>query len=162
MRPHFPTCRDLLSSRAGCSQIDLARGIDAVCRLRIIEFDGYRKIESVHQADVVVVAARCRACESKFGQTCITGPGMLALEKPPQSPVAQDPCPVMSNTHCRRPQNRPPTQGTGTEVLTVALGRSSNPPAEPLNTGTGVPAPATQTVSVQLFFRVNCRVCDTQ
>src|SRR5260370_22104782 len=60
---------DLLSGRAGCSQIDLACGIDTVRGLRVIEFDRYRKIERVHQADVVVIAARGRARESKFGQT---------------------------------------------------------------------------------------------
>src|SRR5258707_12662190 len=90
----------------------------------------------------------------------VPAPECWHWSSPPQSPVAQDPCPVLSKTHCRRPQKRPPTHGTGTEATTVALGSSSIPPADPLKTGTGFPAPATQTVSVQLFVIVNCRVCD--
>jgi hypothetical protein len=73
--------QDLLCGRARGTQIDLAGGVGAVRRLWVIEFDRQRKIEGVHQADVVVVAARGRARESKFGQACISRPGMLTLEQ---------------------------------------------------------------------------------
>jgi hypothetical protein len=65
---------------------------------------------------------------------------------------------VLSKVQFRRPQNLPATHGTGTVVVTVAPGGISRPPGEPLKTGVGLPAPATQTVSEQLFLMVNWRV----
>src|SRR5258708_22531916 len=44
--------QNLLSGRTRCSQIDLASGIDAGRRLRVIEFHRHRKVEGVHQPDV--------------------------------------------------------------------------------------------------------------
>jgi hypothetical protein len=69
--------------------------------------------------------------------------------------VAHDPLPLLSKVQFRRPQNLPATHGAGTLVITLVPGAIANPPGEPLKTGVGVPAPANQTVSEQLFLMVN-------
>src|SRR6266404_3169532 len=66
--------------RTNTSQIGLTGGINAMVRRWVIELDGDREIESIHQADVVVVASRCRAGKGKFSQRSSAGSGMGALQ----------------------------------------------------------------------------------
>jgi hypothetical protein len=73
--------------------------------------------------------------------------------------VEHEPLPVLSKVQFLRPQILPAAHVLGTVVVVVAPGASSMPPESvPLKTGTTLPAPATQTVSEQLFLIVNCRV----
>src|SRR5258708_33422024 len=65
---------------ANGAQIGLAGGIDAMVRGWVIELDGNGEIESIHQADIVIVATGCRAGKGKFRQRRSAGSGMGTLQ----------------------------------------------------------------------------------
>jgi hypothetical protein len=69
-----------LAGGAGAAQIHLARSVDRMGSVRIVELNGEGKVEAIDQADVVVVCPARRTGKGELGETCVARSGVLALE----------------------------------------------------------------------------------
>jgi hypothetical protein len=148
-----------LSDWAGFPEIHLAGGIHSVGWVGIIQLNGERKIEGVHEANIVIVAACARAGERKFGQARTASSGVLTLQQPP----AISGCTRTLGGAVERALTPPPEAAAhprhGHRSADCRTSSQFESTGDPSNTGTGLPAPATHTFSVQSFLMVNSRVC---